>query len=390
MQTRRGLRPPLPPRPEARHGRDGDRLPRRGLGAGPSASRSRCSTSATRRTSSSSSASAARRRAPLSSRTRTSSPSTTAARPTAPTTSRWSTSRARRSRSCSSPAARRRSASPSTTRGRSSPRSSSRTGTASSTATSSRTTSSSAPDGRLKVMDFGIARSASSQVTEAGSIIGTAQYLSPEQARGAAAGPAADLYSTGVVLYEMLTGSVPFAGDTPLEVAMKHISEIPEPPSAKRPGDPRRARRRRPAGAREGSRGALRERTGDGRRPRARRGRALGLTRHRGGGHVGAQGRGGRHGGHACGVRRRRHATRLHAAEEPLLRVRASSPAPPDLAVAARGAPARGGRRRGLLRLYEDRRAAGRREPDLGAVRRGQAPEARRPGDHGRRARRRR
>ena len=94
------------------------------------------------------------------------------------------------------------------------------------------------PDGRLKVMDFGIARSASSQVTEAGSIIGTAQYLSPEQARGAAAGPAADLYSTGVVLYEMLTGSVPFAGDTPLEVAMKHISEIPEPPSAKRPEIP--------------------------------------------------------------------------------------------------------------------------------------------------------
>src|SRR5580765_5641351 len=90
------------------------------------------------------------------------------------------------------------------------------------------------PDGRLKVMDFGIARSASSQVTEAGSIIGTAQYLSPEQARGAAAGPAADLYSAGVVLFEMLTGSVPFAGDTPLEVAMKHISEIPEPPSAKR------------------------------------------------------------------------------------------------------------------------------------------------------------
>jgi serine/threonine-protein kinase len=93
-------------------------------------------------------------------------------------------------------------------------------------------------DGRLKVMDFGIARSVSSQVTEAGSIIGTAQYLSPEQARGAPAGPAADLYSAGVVLYEMLTGSVPFAGDTPLEVAMKHISEIPEPPSAKRPDIP--------------------------------------------------------------------------------------------------------------------------------------------------------
>ena len=88
-----------------------------------------------------------------------------------------------------------------------------------------------APDGRVKVMDFGIARSGSSQVTEAGSIIGTAQYLSPEQARGAPAAPPADIYSAGVVLYEMLTGSVPFAGDTPLEVAMKHLSAIPEPPS---------------------------------------------------------------------------------------------------------------------------------------------------------------
>jgi serine/threonine-protein kinase len=95
-----------------------------------------------------------------------------------------------------------------------------------------------APDGRLKVMDFGIARSGSSQVTEAGSIIGTAQYLSPEQARGLPAGPSADLYSTGIVLYEMLTGSVPFTGDTPLEVAMQHLSEIPEAPSAKRPEIP--------------------------------------------------------------------------------------------------------------------------------------------------------
>jgi beta-lactam-binding protein with PASTA domain/predicted Ser/Thr protein kinase len=91
-----------------------------------------------------------------------------------------------------------------------------------------------APDGRVKVMDFGIARSGSSQVTEAGSIIGTAQYLSPEQARGAPAGPPADIYSTGIVLYEMLTGSVPFTGDTPLEVAMQHLSAIPEAPSKKR------------------------------------------------------------------------------------------------------------------------------------------------------------
>ncbi len=87
------------------------------------------------------------------------------------------------------------------------------------------------PEGRLKVTDFGIARSGASQMTEVGSIIGTAQYLSPEQARGAPVDQTSDLYSVGVVLYEMLTGQVPFTGDTPLEIAMKHLSEIPAPPS---------------------------------------------------------------------------------------------------------------------------------------------------------------
>src|SRR5919198_1159792 len=96
-----------------------------------------------------------------------------------------------------------------------------------------------APDGRLKVTDFGIARSGASQMTEAGSIIGTAQYLSPEQARGAPVDQRSDLYSIGIVLYEMLTGSVPFTGDTPLEIAMKHLSTTPDPPSAKRPDVPR-------------------------------------------------------------------------------------------------------------------------------------------------------
>src|SRR5919198_539587 len=90
------------------------------------------------------------------------------------------------------------------------------------------------PDGRLKVTDFGIARSGASQMTEAGSIIGTAQYLSPEQARGAPVDQRSDIYSVGIVLYEMLTGSVPFTGDTPLEIAMKHLSAVPEPPSEKR------------------------------------------------------------------------------------------------------------------------------------------------------------
>src|SRR5262249_16487447 len=89
--------------------------------------------------------------------------------------------------------------------------------------------------GRLKVTDFGIARSGSSQMTEAGSIIGTAQYLSPEQAQGKPVHPSSDLYSVGVVLYEMLTGTVPFTGETAPEIAMKHLNTVPEPPSAKRP-----------------------------------------------------------------------------------------------------------------------------------------------------------
>ena len=93
-------------------------------------------------------------------------------------------------------------------------------------------------DGRLKVTDFGIARAGVSQMTEAGSIIGTAQYLSPEQARGAPVDQRSDLYSIGVVLYEMLTGQVPFTGETPVEIAMKHLSDTPRPPSLLRPDIP--------------------------------------------------------------------------------------------------------------------------------------------------------
>jgi serine/threonine-protein kinase len=94
-------------------------------------------------------------------------------------------------------------------------------------------------EGRLKVTDFGIARAGTSQMTEAGSIIGTAQYLSPEQAKGAPVDQTSDLYSVGVVLYELLTGAVPFSGDTPVEIAMKHLSSVPEPPSSKRAEIPR-------------------------------------------------------------------------------------------------------------------------------------------------------
>jgi eukaryotic-like serine/threonine-protein kinase len=93
-------------------------------------------------------------------------------------------------------------------------------------------------EGRVNVADFGIARAGTSQITEAGSIIGTAQYLSPEQARGAPVDESSDLYSTGIVLYELLTGEVPFTGESPVEIAMKHLSEPPEPPSALRPEIP--------------------------------------------------------------------------------------------------------------------------------------------------------
>jgi beta-lactam-binding protein with PASTA domain/tRNA A-37 threonylcarbamoyl transferase component Bud32 len=90
-------------------------------------------------------------------------------------------------------------------------------------------------EGRVKVTDFGIARAGPSQMTEAGSIIGTAQYLSPEQAQGAPVSQASDLYSVGIVLYELLTGQVPFTGETPVEIAMKHLSKMPTPPSRLRP-----------------------------------------------------------------------------------------------------------------------------------------------------------
>lgn len=79
--------------------------------------------------------------------------------------------------------------------------------------------------GDVKVTDFGIARAASSStMTRTGSILGTAHYISPEQAMGESVGPASDLYSLGVVLYEMLTGELPYDADTPLGIAMKHVN----------------------------------------------------------------------------------------------------------------------------------------------------------------------
>jgi serine/threonine-protein kinase len=83
------------------------------------------------------------------------------------------------------------------------------------------------PDDRLKVTDFGIARAGASEMTETGSIMGTAQYLSPEQAQGQRVGTPSDLYSIGVILYELLAGHVPFTGESAVSIALKHVSDVP-------------------------------------------------------------------------------------------------------------------------------------------------------------------
>jgi serine/threonine protein kinase len=85
-------------------------------------------------------------------------------------------------------------------------------------------------EGRIKVTDFGIARAGASDMTETGSIMGTAQYLSPEQAQGRPVDARADLYAIGIVLYEMLTGRVPFDAESAVTVALKQVSETPVPP----------------------------------------------------------------------------------------------------------------------------------------------------------------
>jgi beta-lactam-binding protein with PASTA domain/predicted Ser/Thr protein kinase len=93
-------------------------------------------------------------------------------------------------------------------------------------------------DGRARVTDFGIARAGASEITQTGSVLGTAQYLSPEQAQGLDVTATADIYSIGVILYEALTGRVPFEADTPVAVALKQISERPRPPSELNPAVP--------------------------------------------------------------------------------------------------------------------------------------------------------
>ncbi len=87
------------------------------------------------------------------------------------------------------------------------------------------------PDGQAKVADFGIARAlAAATITETGTVLGSVQYISPEQARGAGVSRSADLYSLGVVLYEAATGLLPFDGEAPITIAMKHIHEPPPAP----------------------------------------------------------------------------------------------------------------------------------------------------------------
>ncbi|CAI6023558.1 Stk1 family PASTA domain-containing Ser/Thr kinase [Cohnella sp. JJ-181] len=94
-------------------------------------------------------------------------------------------------------------------------------------------------NGRVKVTDFGIARAAtSSTITQTGSVVGSVHYFSPEHAKGVATGEKSDIYSLGIVLYQMLTGRLPFLGESPISVALKHLQEPFEDPRLVNPSIP--------------------------------------------------------------------------------------------------------------------------------------------------------
>src|SRR5690606_19734653 len=94
-------------------------------------------------------------------------------------------------------------------------------------------------NGRIKVTDFGIARAVtSSDITQTGAVLGSVHYFSPEHAKGISQGEKSDIYSLGIVLYQMLTGKLPFLGESPISVALKHLQEDVEEPRRVNPHIP--------------------------------------------------------------------------------------------------------------------------------------------------------
>ncbi len=168
-------------------------------------------------------------------------------------------------------------------------------------------------EGQVKVTDFGIARAINTEesLTQTGAVMGTATYFSPEQAEGIGVDARSDIYSLGVVLFEMATGRPPFLGDTPVAVASKHVRDHPPAPRELNPSIPPDLRGHHLEGDGQKSRSSLRHRRGPaGRPPPVHRG-ALGVghdrfdhrgARCRSGRHPGGR-RGGRHGGHPGGDR---------------------------------------------------------------------------------------
>ena len=93
-------------------------------------------------------------------------------------------------------------------------------------------------DGKVKVADFGIARAVSSQTMNAATVVGSVHYISPEQARGGYSDERSDIYSLGITMYEMITGHVPFDGDSTVTVALKHLNEVIKSPAEEVPDIP--------------------------------------------------------------------------------------------------------------------------------------------------------